>query len=206
MNYDYVYKGNTFNIGIRMENVTEKERDKIVSAAESMGMVFNTDDFKKFCTRYEYIRKTTTGHLWWKRTNSELIKGFHYTTKTGMEIYNHLLTGAESLSPETDNKADIFLRIDRSLKTSVIGYTYPNTNWQWIYSWVVRDWGVADIAGNLAHEWCHKMGYNHEFKYTDLRQYSVPYAVGYYVRDCVANRERIKNDLMRSHLKMASLA
>ena len=36
----------------------------------------------------------------------------------------------------------------------------------------------AEIAGNLAHEWMHKIGFDHDFNSTSRRPYSVPYAVG----------------------------
>ena len=38
------------------------------------------------------------------------------------------------------------------------------------------------VAGNLTHEWLHKMGFTHDSAATSTRPYSVPYAVGYIVR------------------------
>jgi hypothetical protein len=100
------------------------------------------------------------------------------------------MKGAELEPDETpeDNEADIFLKIDRTDKPGVIGYTYSNTKWQWIYSRILREWGAQDIAGNLAHEWCHKIGFEHESSWTSKREHSVPYAIGYYVRDFIIEK------------------
>lgn len=107
--------------------------------------------------------------------------GFHYTKDSPEEVYKKIMSGAETLDPVEDGEADIYVELDRSFSWSAIGYTYENTKWQWIYNRFFKGATVAGIAGNLAHEWCHKIGYDHEFKWTELREHSVPYAVGYYV-------------------------
>lgn len=149
-------------------------------------------DFETFCRDFEY---TITKYKWtWtgKKTWKETFKGFWKSEgRTGFQVYNHLLTGQEVLpegNPE-DNEADVYLKIDRRYKKGVIGYTYPSTKWQWIYQWVLNDWGAEDVAGNLAHEWCHKMSYKHEKERTARRPYSVPYAIGYYVRDFIKRKK-----------------
>ncbi len=42
------------------------------------------------------------------------------------------------------------------------------------------------VTTNMVHEWCHKLGFKHDVQATPGRKYSVPYAVGYIVRDLAA--------------------
>jgi hypothetical protein len=65
----------------------------------------------------------------------------------------------------------------------VIGYTNQNTLTIFINRVIYQKTEVYKIAMNLVHEWTHKMGYDHDFKATARRPASVPYAVGYMVRD-----------------------
>jgi uncharacterized protein YjaZ len=90
------------------------------------------------------------------------------------------MAGKEVLREAKNYQADIVLRIDRRRRRGVLGYTYPSSIKQWIYSWFLKS-DFKSVAGNLAHEWCHKMGYKHAYKYNSTRHHTVPYAVGDYV-------------------------
>lgn len=103
------------------------------------------------------------------------------------QVFETIMSGAEKLSPEIDGEADISVTLDARDAGSVIGYTYPNTRMQWIYASFFGRATPADIAGNLAHEYCHKIGFEHEFNFTSLRQYTVPYAIGYLTREIANN-------------------
>lgn len=47
---------------------------------------------------------------------------------------------------------------------------------------------IAEIAGNLAHEYCHALGYKHRGnKITPYNLQSVPYVIGYACREFVRN-------------------
>lgn len=47
---------------------------------------------------------------------------------------------------------------------------------------------IAEIAGNLAHEYCHALGYSHKGnRVTPYNLQSVPYVLGYACRDFVRN-------------------
>lgn len=166
-------------INITTKDLTAEENRKVNEAVQIAERVLNSDEFRIWCINHSYEKVTVTGKLWWKRTYKQKVYGFHDTNMTGKQVYDEIMAGKEVLDPVEDQEADIFLAVDRNKR--VIGYTYPNTKWQWVYSWVLDSWGPKDIAGNLIHEWCHKLGYSHEYNYTQNRQHSVPYAVGYYV-------------------------
>ena len=44
---------------------------------------------------------------------------------------------------------------------------------------------LGKVAGNIVHEWTHKLGFEHDFNSTARRNYSVPYAVGNIIQELV---------------------
>lgn len=174
---------NGFTVNLYCEsNLSFDEAYTLRQAVRHMASRLSSNEFKEFCINYAYEYKTSTGHLWWKQYHTHYVEGFKYSDgRNGLEIYNHLMNGSEKLSMGvSDQTANIHLMIDRRLRRGVLGYTYPNTTKQWIYSWFLKS-DYRKIAGNLAHEWCHKMGYGHEYRYNQTRRHTVPYAVGDFV-------------------------
>ncbi len=98
------------------------------------------------------------------------------------EIYMKLLKGAEKLRPEDDFEMDLELELYYSSR-NVVGYTYPNTVRIWMNTKYFIPYTPAQVAGNIFHEWTHKLGFNHASSYSVARDSSVPYAIGYLVRD-----------------------
>ena len=173
-----------FKVNLTTEGFNEEELKKLELARAHMEKALSSRAFFEFCRDYSYEHKRCTGRFWWKKCTVNVVQEFRWNKeKSRKEIYNHLLCGEENLVAGEDKEADIFVKIDRRRNRRVLGYTYPNTSWQWIYSTFFGRASYKEIAGNLAHEWCHKMGYGHEYKYSYLRQFTVPYAVGYFVRD-----------------------
>lgn len=161
---------------------SEVEQRKLYLAAKLMESAFNSDQFKNWVLNYSYKYQKQIGGIWPFRKYSyqESFSFYMDNNLTREEIYTTIMSGKERGSI-IDNEANIFLKIDRSVHRGVIGYTYPNTKWQYVYSWFIDSSSSQQIAGNLAHEYCHKLGFDHPFKSTSLRPFSVPYAVGHYV-------------------------
>lgn len=183
---------NNFKVKLELEDYKESEVPIIEGAVHYMALAMGDPSFETFCREHEYEVEKSSGWWFWRRTWKEKNVGFHMSQGlTGFQIYTRLMEGKEMEPEETydDYEADIYLRIDRKNKPGVIGYTYPTTKWQWIYQRIVDTWGIEDVAGNLAHEWCHKMGFEHESNWTEERRYSVPYAVGYWVRDFIKAKQ-----------------
>ena len=109
---------------------------------------------------------------------------------TNQQIYDYLMSGAEKLpAPSAPNHV-----MDLSLALyapgifddkTVIGYTSEDDPIIHINRRIYRDSDPSDIADNLVHEWCHKMGFDHDFEVTERRNYSVPYGIGYIIDDLV---------------------
>lgn len=162
-------------------DVTESDKKKILEAQAAMDRAVCSQEFKDRVIGHSY--KTTvrikTGFLRYK-TEARWIKGYLDCPLTGLQVYERIIQANEKLRPEIDGEADIDLTL-YTKNNSTVGYTYPNTLMQWANKKFWSAFTIFDIAGNLFHEWLHKMGFGHSSNYTSLRKYSVPYALGYLV-------------------------
>ena len=174
-----------FGVSLTSEGFTGEEILKLSCAINHLADALSSHQFEQFCNAFYYNETLVTGgKLWWKKT--ETIKREFFRFNNGLsrnEIYGKLMEGSETLQPGADHEADIHLIIDRRSKRSVLGYTYANTTKQWVYNYFFQNGTIEDVAGNLGHEWCHKMGFGHEFNFTTHRDKTVPYAVGYFVKN-----------------------
>jgi hypothetical protein len=154
--------GNRFEVIIRdVNNFSDKDRLKLEKAVQLWEDVWNDPAFQQKILEYR------------------LPMGFWMSGGLNNEqVLAKMLAGAERLENEADSEADIFLTLAKGSK-NVLGWTNPHTKIQWISRWFFRSATPEKIAGNLAHEYCHKLGFKHEYKNTKQRKYSVPYAVGY---------------------------
>lgn len=154
---------------------------KITKAAELVAFALGSKEFKEFVIDFSFVRTNCTGFLFWKKCKNIIFNRFHYTDMTNEGVYAKIISGAETLSPSTDGEIDIEVEVDHRYRRGVIGYTYPTLPTQYIYKSFLDSADVYDVAGNIAHEYIHKLGFGHEFKKTVDRENSVPYAVGYWV-------------------------
>lgn len=100
---------------------------------------------------------------------------------TNLEIYNRIMSGAETLDPTDDHEIDVYVEAYYS-NNSVVGYTYFNIIKTYLNKKFFDQYNYAEIACNLFHEWLHKIGFDHASA-KDLM--SAPYALGYLVEDLV---------------------
>ena len=108
-------------------------------------------------------------------------KQFVSTDKSNDEVYAMLMAGKETYSQEADGEMNLNLNLYAPpfyKRWSVVGYTYPNTNQIFVNRYYYGTFQPEQIAGNFTHEWCHKIGFDHDFKRTSRRPASVPYAIG----------------------------
>jgi hypothetical protein len=115
---------------------------------------------------------------------------------TNMQIYSKIIEGAEVLNPEENWAMDLELELYRD-RSSTVGYTYPDTMRVWVNRKYFDTFSSAEIAGNIFHEWMHKIGFEHDRKSTARRPYSVPYGLGYLIRD-LAIDDDVKSHFMNS--------
>jgi len=175
-----------FKVSLRVVGQCTIDQELMLKkAVRIMANRIGSQGFRQFCENYTFSYRTHTGMLWWKRYTTHHQSGFKFPNGlNGAEVYQSIMHGAETLSPVKNRTADMELTIDTRNKRSVLGYTYPNSVRQYMYSWLLET--TPDrVAGNLAHEWCHKLGFDHKHRYNSTRRHSVPYAVGDFVAGIV---------------------
>jgi len=171
------------NVSLKLSgNETEIQKQKLILAASLMEKAINSVKFKNAILNYERTEWWSTGKLWWKKWHSRKVKGFSECSMSNEEVLKHIMAGGEDLSPEKDQEADIQVTVAVGSR-GVIGWTNPHTPMQWISSWFINSSSVDahEVAGNLAHEWCHKLGFDHAFQPYSGREDTVPYSVGYLI-------------------------
>lgn len=153
-----------FNANVSLTNFSESQEDKVLRAIEMIKKVMKTKDFKERVYNFTYNGKRQFVDN----------KGL-----TNEQIYQILIDGAETLIPEVDNEMDLDLELYTSNFTSTVGYTYPNVLRIWMNTKYFNSYSVAQVAGNVFHEWTHKLGFDHASSYSKSRDSSVPYGLGY---------------------------
>ncbi len=103
---------------------------------------------------------------------------------TNEDIYTLLMEGREKLQPDTVGEMNYFLKLYNNPFSPVIGQTNGRVNLIKVNWKFFKNFKPNEVAGNLAHEWLHKMGFDHA---SAKEHDSVPYAVGYIVREMATN-------------------
>lgn len=156
-----------FDAQINYVNFTVQDQQKVEKAIDIIRAVITSPEFK-----HRIINYTFEG-------NRAFVDNKGLSNE---EIYQILLNGKEDLIPEIDYEMDLELELYYSSKNTV-GYTYPNTTRIWMNTKYFNVFTPAEVAGNIFHEWTHKLGFDHATYYSVARDSSVPYAIGYLIRD-----------------------
>lgn len=82
-----------------------------------------------------------------------------------------------------DNELDIKIEMYLDSASTTIGYTSQSDDRIHVNRKYSDGFKPNAMASNLFHEWLHKMGYGHSSASTSCRPYSIPYAIGYMIRD-----------------------
>ena len=156
-----------FEAQITFVNFGRDQEEKVHQAVEIIKNVIKSKEFKYYVTNYTYQGR--------KQFNDN--KGL-----SNEEIYQILLNGSEELRPDQDFEMDLELELYYSSRNTV-GYTNPDTMRIWMNTKYFDVFRPHEVAGNVFHEWTHKLGFDHATTYSEARDHSVPYAVGYLIRD-----------------------
>lgn len=148
-----------------------------MEAAYWWAKAWNDDGFQKQVLTFKWSYDTYSGRLWWrKKTGTVGKQGFTYTDDGRDVVLATMMSGRETLKPEHDGEADV--EVILANQRGVLGWTYPNVLTEWLSAWFINSSPIAEQAGNRAHEYMHKLGYDHPYSSTWDRPYSVPYAIG----------------------------
>ena len=106
-----------------------------------------------------------------------------FASNNGMsneQIYATFMEGRELLQQDTPGEMNFFLKLYNKSWSKVIGWTNRdintiNINWKFF-----KNFKPNEVAGNLVHEWTHKIGFSHR---SASERDSAPYALGYIARE-----------------------
>jgi hypothetical protein len=99
---------------------------------------------------------------------------------TNTQIYATFMDGRETLQQNTPGEMNYYLSLYYKRYSKVIGWTNGNINTINVNWKFFKGFKPSDVAGNFAHEWTHKIGFDHK---SAAEHDSAPYAIGYIVRE-----------------------
>lgn len=156
-----------FDADVSLNEFDAKDEIKVNKAITIIRSVIRTSEFRNRVLNFTYGGKKTFVD------NDGL---------TNEQIYQKLLDGSETLKPGIDNQMDLELELYYSSR-STVGYTYANVLRIWMNTKYFDAYTPAEVAGNVFHEWTHKLGFDHASSYSVSRDSSVPYALGYLIEE-----------------------
>lgn len=149
---------------MQVENYDANSLAKLNKAMAVLEKVVNTVEFKERVINFR---------------NSKGERAFASNNGLSNEqIYEIFMDGRETLQQNTPGEMNFFLKMYNRPWSKVIGYTSGdtnviNTNWKYF-----KTFTPDNVASNLAHEWTHKIGFDHK---SAAEHDSAPYAIGYIV-------------------------
>lgn len=149
-------------------NANDQQKDKIIKATQLIKKVIGTEEFRLQILNYTFNGK----------------RQFHQNLNRSNEaVYQMILQGAETVGNiRQNNRMDVGVEFYYQ-DTTTIGYTYSHVSKIWMNTKYFDQFDHVRVADNLIHEWMHKLGFDHETKWSEEREHSVPYAVGYIVEN-----------------------
>ena len=156
-----------FETSLLLVNFNDSQREKVEDAADLVKRVISSQEFKD-----AVVNHTVNGVKTFANNNG----------LTNLQIYERIIIASERVSPAKNFTLDVELELYYE-NSSTIGYTYPDSTRIWMNTKYFNTFSPYKVADNLTHEWIHKLGFVHDAAATEARPNSVPYAVGYIVRD-----------------------
>jgi hypothetical protein len=156
-----------FKTNVSFLNLTSAQKTKYNKAISIVKKVIGTESFRSKVLNYRYNGR-------YQFANND--------GKSNSQIYQAILDAAEKLKPIKNNTMDLGVKMYYAAN-SVVGYTNPSITYINVNTKFFNSYSSNEVAGNLFHEWLHKLGFNHDSTSTSRRPYSVPYAIGYLIRD-----------------------
>lgn len=159
-----------FDVTLKLKGFNEEQEQKIFEAITLIKKIVLSPDFKAAVLSKSFNNEFTF------KDNAGL---------SNQEIYQKILDGKELVGSNTaaNGIMDLELELYRDDESKTIGYTYPQISHVYINEKFLNRFRPYEVANNLFHEWLHKIGFDHSVERTPEREHSVPYALGYIVKD-----------------------
>ena len=173
---------------LTLKNATAADTARIKAAFKYIESVVNKTDFRSKVLNMTY------------KMGNKTYSGYTQTTDTPQEILDTILQADENFSGGTSGVMDMFLEMYYEYNGAV-GYTYANDPYVYMNRWVQSSYTPMETAGNLFHEWLHKLGHTHSYEWTQDRADSVPYKIGYLIRDMAAQEASKGDPVLKEMMK-----
>lgn len=161
------HEASLFEADVVLSKFDSADEAKVMKAIDIIKQVIRSQEFKDRVINFTYNGKK-------QYVDNEGL--------TNAEIYQKLLDASEDLRPGIDHQMDLELELYYSSRNTV-GYTYPSGLKIWMNTKYFDVYSPAEVAGNVFHEWTHKLGFGHDSSYSVSRDSSVPYAIGYIMEE-----------------------
>ena len=171
---------------------TKKQKRLYKKGLDCAIAVINSPRFLQDIEGFKYRDSNRKKHLNFKRNYStpwmQYVGREERTELSNKDIYSIIMSGWDMYSKEKDGDIDTNAKLYHKRLSSAMGYsyshsldTYSNTaKWRGTEREI-----VAGVAGNIIHEYMHNLGFGHDYKWNPTREFTVPYAIGYIVRNLV---------------------
>jgi len=152
--------------GVTTNNATEAQDAKVQKALELIRKVIASEEFRDKVLNFSYNGKKA------------FVDNGGFTNE---QIYQKILDAAELKYPDKNNRMDMDVSFYYNGWTSTVGYTTAGSTGINVNTKFFNSYDASGVADNLAHEWMHKLGFDHATYYSVSRDYSVPYGIGYMI-------------------------
>jgi len=164
---------------IEIRGKTASQTEKMKLAARIFEKVLNDPEFQK-----ELATKTFKSDR-----EDDLVPN-----PTATQVIEKIYEGSERYKPEHNHAADIYWYAEKKSfwkrltgNCDTIGYGYPGERKIFTYTCLIDEEGsMAELVGNLAHEWSHKLGFRHRADDHSEKYETVPYVFGDLVEEHAA--------------------
>lgn len=166
----FPFSSKAFDVTLKLKGFNQEQEQKIFKAAGLIKKIVHSPEFKQAVLSKSFNNKFTF------KDNAGL---------TNEQIYQKILDGKELIGKNTEanGNMDLELVLYRDDNSNTIGYTYPHISHVYINEKFLNRFEPYQVANNLFHEWLHKIGFDHSVEKTPEREHSVPYALGYIMKD-----------------------
>lgn len=103
---------------------------------------------------------------------------FTQTNLSSPQVLAKILDAVENFTGGEKHTIDLFLHMYEE-RSSTVGYTSPSDKYLHMNRYFHANYTPEETAGNIFHEWLHKIGFNHSKYNNSQRPHSVPYKLGY---------------------------
>lgn len=169
-------------------NATPEDKARVTEALRLLEEVVNRPEFRDRVLNMTYkIGKNT-------------FQGYTQTDATPTQVLQDIESAVENYNDGGPGVIDLFL--DSYYKrSSTVGYTSVKDKFIHMNRYIQSSYTPQQTAGNIFHEWMHKIGYGHSSRNNVYRPHSVPYKLGYLVAEMVSGNDQKMKAMMIESMK-----